>query len=93
RDRVAATWNLDNQMRCTAIAIYIFTNHDPGFDICKQCLSSRSRGPAIQCHRPGMPYMDGACTNCYYSGYGAQCSFRQGISQYCFSILVHTDWF
>jgi hypothetical protein len=73
-----APWKLDAQMQCTAIATYLFTERDPSRNICQQCSSSNSTGPAVRCHCPGMAFLNGACTNCYYSGTGHLCSLRQG---------------
>ncbi|KAI3343813.1 hypothetical protein F4824DRAFT_494071 [Ustulina deusta] len=68
-------WNLDTATHATAFAHYLFleaTVHT----ICQQCPRKNIKGPCDTCVTGTRDDMKGACTNCYYSGYGHRCSIR-----------------
>ncbi|KAH7012116.1 uncharacterized protein B0I36DRAFT_356214 [Microdochium trichocladiopsis] len=67
-------WKHDGRQRAKAIALYILMEKKNTSD-CHACAGS-GNGPGAECIAGPPAEIDGACTNCYYSGTGKKCSLR-----------------
>ncbi|KAK3983789.1 hypothetical protein QBC44DRAFT_386248 [Cladorrhinum sp. PSN332] len=63
--------------RGVAIALYLFGEGKAPSNRCQQCSSHHHTGPANECWVPSDMLTERACTNCYYSGTGHNCSHRK----------------
>ncbi|KAJ2995084.1 hypothetical protein NUW58_g1374 [Xylaria curta] len=75
-----ADWNFHIAARATAFAYYLFFDKTE-IEACQQCNSQHSKGPCVECVSSTSDIMSGACTNCYYSGNGRNCSIRKRLER------------